>query len=126
MKDNLNPAWGHVASEAALATGAARAVAAVVEAGAAILIAEPWRIARIVRDADDMTEDELGAEIARRRSAGPPADMNRAIAFAQLALAMKAPKFGAAWAAWRSGRDRTIGRAESFIICLPETDSDCR
>ena len=33
--------------------------------GRAILIAEPWRVARIIRGAETMTFDELAAEIAR-------------------------------------------------------------
>jgi hypothetical protein len=96
---DLSP--GGVAAERTYATRAAGSVAAVVEAGALILIAEPWRIARIVRAADDMTAEELAGEIARRRRLAPPADINRAIAFAQLALALKSPRFCMIWAAWR-------------------------
>ena len=87
-----------------LPTRAASAIAAVIEAGAAILIAEPWRIRRIVRGADDMTIDELLDQLARRRRAGAPADLNRAIALAQLNLALKSPRFCAIWADWRLER----------------------
>jgi hypothetical protein len=78
------------------------ALAAIVDAGASILLAEPWRVARIIRGADKMTIHELAAQLARR-GGGPPADLNRAIALAQLALALKSPTFCATWAARREG-----------------------
>jgi hypothetical protein len=77
---------------------AADAVEAVVEAGARLLIAEPWRVARIIRGADAMTYRELTAETARRRALPPPADFNRVLALAQLARALEAPPFAAAFA----------------------------
>lgn len=85
-----------------LAAPASRALAAVIEAGARRFIAEPWRIARLVRGADEMTAPELCAALARRRRAGPPADLNLAIAWAQLSAALGTPAFEAAWRAWRS------------------------
>jgi hypothetical protein len=83
---------------------ASSAVAAVIEAGARLFIAQPWRVARVVRGADAMTAPELCAHMARRRRAAPPADFNLAIALAQLSLALQAPAFAAAWADWRSQR----------------------
>src|SRR5260370_34392779 len=79
---------------------AAGAVAAVIAAGAANLVAEPWRVARIIRGADDMTFDELASRFARRRRAAPFADLNRAIAFAQLGRALESAYFRAAWDEW--------------------------
>jgi hypothetical protein len=81
---------------------AAGALAAVVDAGAKILIAEPWRAARIMRGPGDMTFDELSSAFARRRRA-PFADLNRGIAFAQLGRALASPCFRAAWDEWRGG-----------------------
>jgi hypothetical protein len=81
---------------------ASDAVAAVIEAGARLFIAQPWRVARVVRGADAMTASELCAHMAQRRRGGPPADLNLAIAFAQLSRALQAPAFAATWADWRS------------------------
>lgn len=92
-------------ANAAPPTLASEAFGAVVEAGVAVLLAEPWRIARIIRGAQTMTLHELAAEIARKRRAGPPVDINRAIAFAQLARAAKSPGFAEIWAAWREERE---------------------
>ena len=92
-----------LAAEATYPALAAKALAAIVETGASILVAEPWRVARIIRGADDMSIHELAAQLARRRRAGPPADLNRAIGMAQLALALKSPRFCAIWAARRDG-----------------------
>jgi hypothetical protein len=77
---------------------AAGAIEAIVEAGARRLIAEPWRVARIIRGAYAMTFRELAAESARRRALPPPADFNRALALAQLARALEAPSFAEAFA----------------------------
>ena len=76
---------------------AADALAAIIDAGARTLIAQPWRVARIVRRAEEMTIEELTAHIARRRRTTPPADLNLAIAIAQLSCAVNSPKFRAAW-----------------------------
>jgi hypothetical protein len=84
-----------------LAASASSAIGAIIEAGASLFIAEPWRIARIIRGADDMMIDELMGRVAKRRRAGPPADINLAIAVAQLSLALKSPLFLTAWADWR-------------------------
>jgi hypothetical protein len=84
---------------------AAGAIGAVIEAGARNLIAEPWRVARIIRGADAMTFDELIAEVARRRGAAAVADLNRAIALAQLGRALESRCFRAAWAQWRGGAE---------------------
>ncbi|MGA2794563.1 MAG: hypothetical protein ABSE69_13725, partial [Roseiarcus sp.] len=65
---------------------------------------EPWRVARIVRGAEAMTIVQLRAHVARRRRGAPPADLNLAIALAQLSLALEAPTFEAAWIAWLSSR----------------------
>jgi hypothetical protein len=81
---------------------AADKIAAIIEAGVRTLVAEPWRVARIVRAADEMTIDELAAQMARRRRAAPPADLNRAIALAQLSRALNSPQFRAAWAKFRA------------------------
>jgi hypothetical protein len=92
-----------LAAEATYPALAAKALAAIVETGASILVAEPWRVARIIRGADDMSIHELAAQLARRRRAGPPADLNRAIALAQLALVLKSPGFCTMWAARQVG-----------------------
>lgn len=77
---------------------AASAIEAIIEIGARLLIAEPWRVARIIRGAHAMTYSELTAEAARRRALPPPSDFNRALALAQLARALEAPSFAAAFA----------------------------
>ena len=99
----LKPQTTTPASNDFTAEAALPALAAIVEAGAAILAAEPWRAARIIRGADAMTVHELAAQLARRRRAPPPADLNRAIGMAQLALALKSPRFCAIWAARQDG-----------------------
>jgi hypothetical protein len=76
---------------------AVNAIEAVVTAGAALLIAEPWRASRIIRGADRLTFDELAAEVSRRRALPPAADFNRALALAQLVRAIDEPAFAAAW-----------------------------
>jgi hypothetical protein len=86
------------AADPAVAALAADAIAAIIDAGARTLIAQPWQVARIVRRAGEMTIEELTAHIARRRRATPPADLNLAIAIAQLSCALNSPKFRAAWA----------------------------
>jgi hypothetical protein len=80
------------------------ALASVIDAGAAILLEQPWRVARVIRGARAMTFDQL-AEAARRPRATPPADFNRAIALAQVARALKSPAFRAAWARWREAAE---------------------
>jgi hypothetical protein len=80
-----------------VALRAASAVEAIVEAGAGLLIAETWRVARIIRGADRLTFEDLAAEIARRRALPSPADFNRALALAQLARAVERPAFAASW-----------------------------
>jgi hypothetical protein len=84
-------------------TFAASAVAAVIDAGAKVLVAEPWRAERIIGGAEDMTFHELSAQFPRRRA--PFADLNRAIAFAQLGRALASPSFRSAWDARRSGQE---------------------
>jgi hypothetical protein len=81
------------------------ALAAVVAAGAGSLIAEPWRVARIIGGADAMTIDELTRQAARRRRTGPSGDLNVAVALAQLNFALASPCFRAAWTHWRSGAE---------------------
>ena len=81
---------------------AANALAAIIEAGVQALIAEPWRAGRIIGGAQDLDIDALAARTARRRRAAP-ADLNQAIALAQLSRALKSPLFRGAWANWRIG-----------------------
>jgi hypothetical protein len=76
---------------------AEQAVEAALRTGAAILAAEPWRIGRIIRGADDLTLQELAGEVVRRRRLPPPADFNRVVALAQLARALEFPGFAARW-----------------------------
>jgi hypothetical protein len=77
---------------------AEKAIQAAIQAGAAILAVEPWRVARIIRGADGMTFQELASEASRRRALPPPADLNRALALAQLLCALERPGFAACWA----------------------------
>ena len=91
-------------TEQKVAALASDAVTAVIETGAKILLAQPWRVARIVRGADEMTIDELTAHLRRRGRGGPPADLNLAIAVAQLSLALKSQRFQAVWASRRFER----------------------
>jgi hypothetical protein len=104
---------GEPTTEASLAAPAAEALAAIIETGARILVAEPWRAARIVPGAGEMTIDELAGHLARRRRARP-ADLNRAIAFAQLSLALKAPQFRGAWAEFSAASPK--GEAAPFRL----------
>jgi len=91
----------HQSPSAEAPTPAASALAAVIEAGAKILVAQPWRAGRIIPHAEAMTFDELASAVGRRRAAAY-ADLNRAIAFAQLGRALASPCFRAAWDEWRS------------------------
>jgi hypothetical protein len=77
---------------------AEKAIEAAIQAGAAILAGEPWRVARIIRGADGMTLQELAAEVSRRRALPPSSDFNRALALAQLSCALNRPGFAAGWA----------------------------
>jgi hypothetical protein len=91
-----------IAADGDLAKVAGSALAAILDAGAEALLLEPWRVGRIIRGAHDLTIDELAAQAARRSRAGPPVDLNLAIALAQLRLALKSPQFRAAWTNWRN------------------------
>jgi len=95
----ITPAPPSFALAETYAAEAAGAVEAIVDAGAKLLIAEPWRASRIVRGAGDMTFQELAAEAARRRALPMNADFNRALALAQLSRALKSPAFAASFAA---------------------------
>jgi hypothetical protein len=90
-----------------LASLASNAVESAVRAGAALLLAEPWRVSRIIRGAEALTLEDLLAEVARRRRLPPAADFNRALALKQLARALDEPGFAAAWS-------RRRAEAESF------------
>lgn len=81
----------------ALASSASAAVEAIIEAGAARLIAEPWRVNRIICGAERLTLEQLRTKLAWRRALPPPADFNRALALAQLARALDEPSFAATW-----------------------------
>jgi hypothetical protein len=94
-----------VVSRAPLASCAAAAVEAIIEAGAKQLIAEPWRVSRMIRGAEELTFDQLRTEIARRRALPPPADFNRALAVAQLIRALGQPAFAEAWPMQRATSD---------------------
>jgi hypothetical protein len=89
---------------AALEPIAANALAAIVDAGARALIAEPWRASRIIRGAQHLSIEELAAQAARRRRAAP-AVLNQAIALAQLSRALQSPLFRDAWTKWRKGAE---------------------
>ena len=84
-----------------LAARAAGAVEAVIKAGAAQLIAEPWRVSRIIRGAESLSCEALRMEVARRRALPNAADFNLCLALAQLASALERPAFVASWRAWR-------------------------
>jgi hypothetical protein len=101
---STSPGGGARAGDPDFAAPASGALAAVIEAGARLFITEPWRVARIVRGADAMTVGELCAHVERRRRAGPPTDLNLAIALAQLSLALEAPTFDEIWGARLSSR----------------------
>jgi hypothetical protein len=88
------------------AAAAARSIATLVEAGARILAEEPWRVSRILPGADGMTIEELVGQVARRCRAGAPADLNRAIALAQLRVALQSAQFPSVWARWRRQSER--------------------
>ena len=88
-----------------LASRAAATIEAIVEAGAERLIAEPWRVSRIVRGAEELAFDQLRAEVERRRVLPPPPNFNRALALAQLTRALAQPAFAAAWSMRSAPRD---------------------
>jgi hypothetical protein len=96
---------------------ASDAIAAIVDAGARALIAEPWRAGRIIRETHELTIDELAAQAAHRRRAGPPADLNQAIALAQLILALKSPRFCAAWTDLRNSATSQPTTASGDALC---------
>ncbi|HLH51095.1 MAG TPA: hypothetical protein VKV96_17285, partial [Roseiarcus sp.] len=102
-------------AETDLAKRAAAAVEAIVETGAALLVAEPWRASRIVRGAESLSFEALRNEVARRQALPPPADFNRALALAQLARALDHEAFAAAW--MRSTRRAgDFGRLEAIGV----------
>jgi hypothetical protein len=94
------------------------ALAAIVSAGVEVLTREPWRVERIISRARLLGVDELAALVAQRARAGQPADLNLATAFAQLALALKSPRFCTAWSEWRD--QATIIRSSRAIGALCE------
>ena len=102
MRPPIRPTPTRNAGIDAVEPVAANALAAIIDAGAQALIAEPWRASRIIRDAEYLTIDELDARMARRRRAAP-ADINQAIALAQLSRALKSPLFRRRWTSWRAG-----------------------
>lgn len=112
-----------------LAARAAAAVEAIVETGAALLIDEPWRASRIVRDAESLSFEALRNEVARRRALPPPADFNRALALAQLARALNRQGFAAAWMRWRATETplespgRNVAMASTSIACFRSCES---
>jgi hypothetical protein len=81
---------------------AVNALAAIIDAGVQALVAEPWRVGRIIGGAQNLDIDELAARTARRHRAAPT-DLNRAIALTQLSRALKSPLFRDAWTNWRMG-----------------------
>ena len=89
-----------------LASRATAAVEAVIEAGAALLIAEPWRVNRIIRGAEGLTLEQLRAKIAWRCAPPSPADFNRALALAQVARALDEPSFATMWSSECTGSNR--------------------
>jgi hypothetical protein len=93
------------------ASRAAEGVEAVIEAGAALLVAQPWRVNRIIRGAESLSFDELAGEAARRRALPPSSDFNRALALAQLGRALKRPAFQEAWGRFAKPRDHQPPRA---------------
>jgi hypothetical protein len=98
-----------------LQRAACEAVAAIVEAGARILASQPWRVRRIVGDADALTCDELAARVAQRRGAARPCDPNSAIALAQLSRALHCPSFREGWERWRNdARDETAPASDAL------------
>jgi hypothetical protein len=99
---------------------AANALAAIIDAGAQALIAEPWRVGRIIGGAQNLDIDELAARTARRRRAAP-ADLNRAIALAQLSRALKSPLFRDAWTNWRVGAAGEQARASGLATRASNT-----
>ena len=94
------------------------ALAAIVDAGARALLREPWRAARIIPGADNLTVEELAAAMARKSRAGPPADFNAAIALAQLAVALKSWQFRAVWTDWRAAASNEP-EAKAAALCEP-------
>jgi hypothetical protein len=101
----------------ALSRAARAAIAAVVEAGADALVAEPWRVRRIIRGSDELRFDELAARVAQRRRAPSPNDVNSALALAQLERALHRPSFQAAWANWRQESLGVSASASDSALC---------
>jgi hypothetical protein len=105
------------ADDSAYPTLARNAVAAIVDAGAQALIAQPWRVARIIRGAKEMTLGEVAAQAERRGRGGPLIDLNRVIALAQLSAALKSPRFHAAWMDWRNSAPGERTSASEGALC---------
>jgi hypothetical protein len=100
-----------------LQRAACEAVAAIVEAGARSLTAQPWRVRRVIGGADTLSFDELAARVAQRGCAARPSDPNPAIALAQLNRALHSPSFRAAWADWRNGASADSQPAYDGALC---------
>jgi len=105
----LNPAAPNPNSAPSYGAAATAALTAIIERGAEILVREPWRAARLVRDADRLTLRELSARVRSMRRAAGSVDLNRAIGLAQLDRAMQTRQFALAWSHWRAERAEATG-----------------
>jgi hypothetical protein len=73
----------------------------IVSAGAREFVWQPWRVRRLIANADMMGVAELRQAVKDRGRLRRPVDMNTALALAQLARALDNPGFESAWAAER-------------------------
>jgi|HubBroStandDraft_3_1064219.scaffolds.fasta_scaffold135569_2 hypothetical protein len=87
-------------AEAAMPAAATDSIEAIIAAGAALLVREPWRADRIIRGAQYMTSRELELT-CNRFLAHRPGDLNRTLALLQLRRATDSPLWGPAWAAYK-------------------------
>ena len=85
----------------AMPSAAQSAVDAIIDAGAREFCRDPWRLRRLVPNADLMGILELRRAVADRARVRRPVDMNMALALAQLTKALSMPEFDAAWQAER-------------------------
>jgi len=85
-------------AEAMMVSTAQSTVNDIVSAGAGEFVRNPWRVRRLIANADMMGVAELRQAVKDRGRVRRPVDMNTALALAQLARALDNPEFEAAWA----------------------------
>lgn len=100
-----------LAAEREMRRRAEASVEHLVASHARILIEEPWRVARIVHDADSLDFGDLCTAIARRFDHAPPKLFDEMLALKSLNRAIQDEQFVDVWEAHRARYEKMeIGR----------------